>query len=110
MSRSKGVSAGWQPDPLIFVTLWSFTFIKDITSYMAGMIFVVLLLLSSNDPRDFRSPKIILAILVAMYVFLGSIALVIPAALMIRNLSFMLDMGLGSYLMFTISRKMGSSE
>ncbi len=104
-----GVPSGWQPDPLIFVNLWTFTFIKDITSYMAGMIFVILLLLSVNHPLGTRLYKFILAILVAVYVALGSIAIVVPEVLVVRNLSFMIDMGLGAYIMFAISRKLGSS-
>jgi len=105
-----GVPVGWNPDPLIFVELWTATFIKDITSYMAGMIFVVLLLLSASSAFDLRMSKVILAILVGLYVALGSIALVIPEVLTIRNLSFMFDMGIGSYLLHSISKKPSPSE
>ncbi|MFW9919704.1 MAG: hypothetical protein ACFFED_08905 [Candidatus Thorarchaeota archaeon] len=105
-----GIPAGWTPDPLIFVGLWSFTFIKDITSYMAGLVFVILLILDMNKPTALRFSKIVLAILVGVYVSLGSIAIVIPSVLTIRNLSFMIDMGIGSYFMFSISRKLDPSK
>ncbi len=104
-----GIPSGWIPDPVIFVNLWTVTFVKDITSYMAGLIFVILLLLSLNETPSLRFSKLILALLVGLYVLLGSIAIVLPEVLTIRNLSFMIDMGIGSFLMFSISRKLGSS-
>jgi hypothetical protein len=69
-----GIPAGWSPGGLYFATLWSFTFVKDLTSYMAGMIFIVLLLLTLSDPPNLRSSKLLLAILVGLYVVIGSIA------------------------------------
>ncbi|MFW9846948.1 MAG: hypothetical protein ACFFD6_09385 [Candidatus Thorarchaeota archaeon] len=99
-----GIPTGWTPDALYFATLWSFTFVKDLSSYMAGMIFIVLLLITVSDPPTLRSSKMILAFLVGLYVVIGSIAIVESAFLLVRNLSFMIDMLLGALLLFRISK------
>jgi hypothetical protein len=99
-----GIPTGWSPDGLYFATLWSFTFVKDLTSYMAGMIFIVLLLLTLNDPPNLRSSKLALAILVGLYVVIGSIAVVESPFLLVRDLSFMIDMLLGALLLFRMSQ------
>ncbi|MFX1271458.1 MAG: hypothetical protein ACFFAX_07205 [Promethearchaeota archaeon] len=98
-----GIPAGWSPDGLYFATLWSFTFVKDLTSYMAGMVFIVLLILTLSDPPNLRSTKLFLAILVGLYVVIGSIAVVESSFLLVRNLSFMIDMLLGSLILFRAS-------
>jgi hypothetical protein len=98
-----GIPTGWSPDGLYFATLWSFTFLKDLTSYMAGMIFIVLLVLTLSDPPNLRSSKMLLAILVGLYVVSGSIAIVESSFLLVRNLSFMIDMFLGALLLHRIS-------
>jgi hypothetical protein len=99
-----GIPTGWSPDGLYFATLWSFTFVKDLTSYMAGMIFIVLLLLTLSDPPNLRSSKLALAILVGFYVVIGSIAVVESSFLLVRDLSFMIDMLLGALLLFRMSQ------
>ncbi|MFW9955590.1 MAG: hypothetical protein ACFFD3_13665 [Candidatus Thorarchaeota archaeon] len=99
-----GVPNGWTPDGLFFATLWSLTAIKDLTSYMAGMIFVIMLLLTLDDTIDLRLYKILLAILVALYVGLGSIAVVESSFLVFRNLSFMIDMLLGALILNRLSK------
>jgi hypothetical protein len=99
-----GVPNGWTPDGLVFATLWSFTFIKDLTSYMAGMIFIVMLLMTLDGPIDMKFYKVLLAVLVALYVGLGSIAVVESSFLLFRNLSFMVDMLLGSLILNRLSK------
>ncbi|MFW9849969.1 MAG: hypothetical protein ACFFF4_12600 [Candidatus Thorarchaeota archaeon] len=99
-----GIPNGWTPDGLVFATLWSFTFVKDLTSYMAGMIFVVMLLMTLDGPIDMKLYKVVLAILVAMYVGLGSIAVVENSFLTFRNLSFMIDMLLGALILNRLSK------
>jgi hypothetical protein len=98
-----GIPAGWTPDDMYFATLWSFTFIKDLTSYMAGMIFIVMLIVALSNPPEMKIYKIVLAILVALYVGLGSIAIVENSFLILRNLSFMIDMLLGALILNRIS-------
>ncbi|MHA2423450.1 MAG: hypothetical protein ACXAEF_01600 [Candidatus Thorarchaeota archaeon] len=99
-----GVPNGWTPDGLVFATLWSFTFIKDLTSYMAGMIFVVMLFMTLDGPIDMKLYKVVLALLVALYVGLGSIAVVENSFLIFRNLSFMVDMLLGALILNRLSK------
>ncbi len=99
-----GVPNGWTPDGLVFATLWSFTFIKDLTSYMAGMIFVVMLLMTLGGPSKVRIYKIALAVLIGLYVGLGSIAVVENSLLILRNLSFMIDMLFGAVILNRLSK------
>ena len=70
---------------------------------MAGMIFVVMLLLTLSGPIDMKLYKIMLAILVALYVGLGSIAVVENSFLLFRDLSFMIDMLLGALILNRLS-------
>ncbi|MHA2042004.1 MAG: hypothetical protein ACW975_09090, partial [Candidatus Thorarchaeota archaeon] len=63
----------------------------------------VLLLLTLSDPPNLRSSKLLLAILVGLYVVIGSIAIVESAFLLVRNLSFMMDMLLGALILYRIS-------
>ncbi|MFW9887537.1 MAG: hypothetical protein ACFFER_05105 [Candidatus Thorarchaeota archaeon] len=104
-----GIPAGWSPDGLYFAALWSFTFVKDLASYMAAMIFIVLLVFIMNDPPNLRSYKLILAIFVGLYVVIGCIAIVDSSFLIVRNLSFMLTMPLGAFILFRISNTIASS-
>ncbi len=99
-----GVPNGWVPADNVFSTLWVVMFVKDISSYMAGFIFIVMLLVSLNIPRDFREEKIIFIILLGVYVILGVIAIIDPSLLVFRNLSFMVDLLVASILF----RKMAS--
>ncbi|MHA2072856.1 MAG: hypothetical protein ACW985_13855, partial [Candidatus Thorarchaeota archaeon] len=63
----------------------------------------VLLLLTLSDPPNLRSSKLLLAILVGLYVVIGSIAIVESSFLLVRNLSFMIDMLLGALILFRVS-------
>jgi hypothetical protein len=103
-----GVPNGWVPDSLVFSNAWTVTFVKDLTSYMAAMIFIVLLLMSLSSPPVLRTSKIILAILLALYAVLGCIAVVIPTFLTFRNLSFMIDMLLGALLLKGMATKLAT--
>lgn len=47
-----GVPNGWVPVDNIFSSLWMVMYVKDISSYIAGFVFVVLLLLSLNAPME----------------------------------------------------------
>jgi hypothetical protein len=98
-----GVPNGWTPDGLVFATLWGFTFVKDLTSYMAGMIFVVMLLMTLSGPSKMKVYKIALAVLIGLYVGLGSIAVVENSLLLLRNLSFMIDMLFGAVILNRLS-------
>ncbi|MHA1944003.1 MAG: hypothetical protein ACW96M_06380 [Candidatus Thorarchaeota archaeon] len=99
-----GVPNGWVPADNVFSSLWVFMYVKDISSYMAGFVFIVMLLVSLNLPRDFREEKMILVILLGLYVVLGIIAIIDPSLLVYRNLSFMIDLLVASVLF----RKMAS--
>jgi hypothetical protein len=103
-----GVPNGWVPDSLVFSNAWTVTFVKDLTSYMAAMIFIVLLILSLSSPPALRTPKLILAILLGVYAVLGCISVVIPEFLTFRNLSFMIDTLLGALLLNNMASKLAT--
>jgi len=93
-----GVPNGWMPADNVFSTLWVVMFVKDISSYMAGFTFIVLLLLSLNEPPEFKSSKLIFVILLGLYVGFGVIAIIEPSFLVFRNLSFIIDLLIASIL------------
>ncbi|MGY5854535.1 MAG: hypothetical protein RTU92_13285 [Candidatus Thorarchaeota archaeon] len=93
-----GVPNGWVPADNVFSSLWMVMYVKDISSYMAGFTFIVLLLLSLNDPPEFRTSKLVFVILLGLYVGLGVVAIIQPSFLVFRNLSFMIDLLVASLL------------
>lgn len=102
-----GVPNGWVPTDNIFSSLWMVMYVKDISSYMAGFVFVVLLLLTLNAPMELRMSKVIFVILLGLYVSLGVVALVEPSLLVFRNLSFMVDLLIASLLFRQLATKLG---
>lgn len=93
-----GIPNGWVPADNVFSSLWVVMYVKDISSYMAGFTFIVLLLLSLNDAPDIRTSKIVFMVLLGLYVGLGVIAIIEPSFLVFRNLSFMIDLLVASLL------------
>ncbi|MHA2152061.1 MAG: hypothetical protein ACXAAQ_08775 [Candidatus Thorarchaeota archaeon] len=102
-----GVPNGWVPAANVFSSLWIVMYVKDISSYMAGFTFIVLLLLSLNNPPEFKSYKVVFIILLGFYVGLGVIAIIEPSFLLFRNLSFMIDLLFASVLFRQIASKLG---
>ena len=102
-----GVPNGWVPADGVFSSLWIVMYVKDISSYMAGFVFIALLLLTLRDRQEIRLSKMIFVILLGLYVSLGIIAIVEPSFLVFRNLSFMIDMLFGSLLFRQMSAKLG---
>ncbi len=101
-----GVPNGWVPADSVFSSLWIVMYVKDISSYMAGFIFIVMLLLSLNDRQEIRLSKMVFVILLGLYVSLGVIAIIEPSFLVFRNLSFMIDMLIGSLLFRQMAAKL----
>ncbi len=101
-----GVPNGWVPADSVFTSFWIVMYVKDISSYMAGFTFIVLLLLSLSNPQENRSFKLIFAILLGLYVGLGVIAIVEPSLLVFRNLSFMIDLFIASFIFLQMSRNL----
>ena len=99
-----GVPAGYEPVDLMFGIQWLFMSIKDISSVIATLIFAVLLLLSLNKTEMNRVAILVLAIFLLMYTVLGSLGLMNPLFLQLRNLSFVLDMAVASVVFYSISR------
>ncbi|MFW9805500.1 MAG: hypothetical protein ACFFFK_02065 [Candidatus Thorarchaeota archaeon] len=93
-----GVPNGWVPADSVFSSFWTVMFVKDISSYMAGFTFIVLLLISISDPPEFRTSKVVFVILLGLYVGLGVVAIIEPSFLVFRNLSFMIDLLIASLL------------
>jgi hypothetical protein len=102
-----GVPNGWVPGDNVFSTFWVVMFVKDISSYMAGFTFIVLLLLSISNPPEFRMSKMIFVILLGLYVSLGVVAIIEPPLLVFRNLSFMIDLLIASLVFRQLSQRMG---
>ena len=100
-----GVPNGWVPADSVFSSFWLVMYVKDISSYMAGFTFIVLLVLSLNNPPEFKSSKLIFVILLGLYVSFGVVAIIEPSFLLFRNLSFMIDLLLASLLFRQISTK-----
>nr|KXH72188.1 MAG: hypothetical protein AM325_01565 [Candidatus Thorarchaeota archaeon SMTZ1-45] len=101
-----GVPNGWVPADNVFSSLWMIMYVKDISSYMAGFVFIVMLLLSLNDPVEFRTSKLVFVILLGLYVSLGVVALIEPPLLVFRNLSFMVDLLIASLLFHQLATKL----
>ncbi len=93
-----GVPNGWVPVDSVFSSMWLVMFVKDISSYMAGYTFIILLVLSLSDPPEFKAFKLIFVVLLGLYVIFGVIAIIEPSFLIFRNLSFMIDLLLASLL------------
>ncbi|MFW9964930.1 MAG: hypothetical protein ACFFCX_15275 [Candidatus Sifarchaeia archaeon] len=102
-----GVPNGWVPADNVFSSLWLAMYVKDISSYMAGFVFFVLLLLSLNVPIEIRISKVIFVVLLGLYVSLGVVALIEPLLLVFRNLSFMIDLLIASLLFRRIASAIG---
>jgi len=102
-----GVPNGWVPADNVFSSLWVVMYLKDISSYMAGFTFIVLLLLSLSAPPEFRSSKVIFVILLGLYVGLGVVAIIEPSFLVFRNLSFMIDLLIASLLFRRMTTSLG---
>jgi hypothetical protein len=101
-----GVPNGWVPADSVFSSLWIVMYVKDISSYMAGFVFIVMLLLTLSDRQEIRLSKMVFVILLGLYVGLGVIAIVEPSFLIFRNLSFMIDMLIGSLLFRQMAAKL----
>jgi heme A synthase len=102
-----GVPNGWVPADNVFSSLWVVMYVKDISSYMAGFTFIVLLLLSLSNPPEFRTSKIVFVFLLGLYVGLGVVAIIEPSFLVFRNLSFMIDLLVASLLFHQMAARMG---
>ena len=102
-----GVPNGWVPADNVFASFWIVMYVKDISSYMAGFTFIVLLLLSLDDPQEAMMAKAVFVILLGFYVGLGVVAIIEPPFLVFRNLSFMIDLLVASLLFRHLSLRMG---
>ncbi len=102
-----GVPNGWVPADNVFSSLWVVMYVKDISSYMAGFTFIVLLLLSLSNPVEARTAKIVFVILLGLYVGLGVVAIIEPSFLVFRNLSFMIDLLVASMLFRRMATNLG---
>jgi len=102
-----GVPNGWIPADNVFSSLWVVMYVKDISSYMAGFTFIVLLLLSLSNPPEVRIAKVVFVILLGLYVSLGVISIIVPSFLLFRNLSFMIDLLVASLLFRQLATKLG---
>ncbi|MFX1607042.1 MAG: hypothetical protein ACFFDD_14205 [Promethearchaeota archaeon] len=102
-----GVPNGWVPADNVFSSLWVVMYIKDISSYMAGFTFIVLLMLSLSDPPEARLSKMVFVILLGFYVCLGLAAIIEPPFLVFRNLSFMIDLIIAAILFRQLGGRFG---
>ena len=99
-----GVPVGYEPVDLMFGIQWLFMSIKDISSVIATLIFAVLLIISLNKTDRNKGAILLLAVFLLLYTILGSIGLMDPLFLQLRNISFVLDMAVASAVFYAISR------
>ncbi|OLS24604.1 MAG: hypothetical protein HeimC3_18760 [Candidatus Heimdallarchaeota archaeon LC_3] len=99
-----GVPVGYEPVNLMFGIQWLFMSIKDISSVIATLIFAVLLIISLNKTDKNKGAILLLAVFLLLYTILGSIGLMDPLFLQLRNISFVLDMAVASAVFYAISR------
>ncbi|MFW9853507.1 MAG: hypothetical protein ACFFFG_00505 [Candidatus Thorarchaeota archaeon] len=99
-----GVFNGWNADPILWVYLWTFTFIKDLTSYMAGFIYVVLLVMTLSSPVGLRMTKLVFVLFFGFYILIGTLGVINPSFLIIRNLGFVIDLGVAAILFYRASK------
>ncbi len=97
---SNSMTIGYQPDPLLWGFFWSISALKDISSYVAAFSFAVLFVLTLNDDPSVRFNKIVFTILFALFAFIGSLGLFSPLFLTLRNVLFVVDLIIASYLFY----------
>lgn len=99
------IPVGYTPEDLIFSIFWFFMSVKDIFAVLATFIFAILLLIGLNDQKSIRIHKIILAGFLLLFTFLGSLGLMSPFFLQLRNISFVIDLAVASGIFYSISHK-----
>jgi len=97
-----GVPVNFTPESLVFSLQWLATSIKDISSYISGALFVLLLLVGMNTPPELRMRKITLALFLVLYVVLGSLGIVGSIFLTLRNLLFVIDMFVALVIFYSL--------
>ena len=97
---SNSMVIGYQPDPLLWGLFWSISAVKDISAYVSAFTFAILFFLTLNDLPLIRFNKLVFVILFALFAFIGSIGLFIPFFLTLRNVLFVVDLLLASYLFY----------
>ena len=97
---SNSMTIGYQPDPLLWGLFWSISALKDISAYISAFSFTILFVLTLNDEPTIRFNKAVFAILFALFAFIGSIGLFFPLFLTLRNILFVVDLIIASYLFY----------
>ena len=97
---SNSITIGYQPDPLLWGLFWSISAVKDISAYVSAFTFAILFLLTLNDKPAIRFNKLVFAVLFILFAFIGSLGLFSPLFLTIRNVLFVVDLLLASYLFY----------
>ncbi len=91
----KGVPEGWSPDPSFFVLLWLVAFFTDSCSYLAAVLFGVML--SFTFPRG--NSKFTLGVLFLLYAVIGFIGYIVPIFMLIRALFFVIGLGMATLVL-----------
>ena len=97
---SNSMTIGYKPDPLLWGLFWSISAVKDISAYVSAFSFAILFLLTLNDKPPVRFNKLVFAVLFILFAFIGSLGLFSPLFLTIRNVLFVVDLLLASYLFY----------
>jgi hypothetical protein len=100
-----GVPVGFTPEELLFGIFWFFMSVKDIFAVLTTFTFAILLLIGLNDQKSIRIHKLVLAGFLLLFTFLGSLGLMSPLFLQLRNVSFVVDLAVASVVFYSISRK-----
>lgn len=97
---SNSMTFGYQPDPLLWGLFWSISALKDISAYVATFTFALLFLVTLNEKPSIRTNKLVFVILLFLFAIIGSLGLFSPMFLNIRNILFVVDLVIASYIFY----------
>ncbi len=95
-----GIPHGYTPDNLLLGIMWTVTAVKDIFSYVTTFIFGILFLMSWQQPPELKWNKLLFAVLILFYAFIGSLSFGFPTLLLIRNLGFVFQFLIAAFLFY----------
>ena len=97
---SNSMTIGYQPDPLLWGLFWSISAVKDISACVSAFSFAVIFLLTLSDKPVIRFNKFVFALLFLLFALIGSMGLFSPLFLALRNILFVVDLIIASYLFY----------
>ena len=97
---SNSMVIGFHPDPLLWGLFYSISALKDISAYISTFTYAILFLISLNYKPAIRLNKLVFIILLILFAIIGSLGLFSPLFLNLRNILFVLDLIIASYIFY----------